>query len=113
MNKCLNGLLFFVLCSCGQSLTPIKPDAVPPESFWVGGADGGCWIHVSAIDSINRTAHFKIQFENGSPWRDTILGLNCNSKINWTTLQNEIEAYDGTMVLLKTTDGNAKSCVFK
>lgn len=111
-------LIALVLTFTGCATNPKQPkklENIPTTAFWVGGVDGGQWYLAEKIDSINGSVYFKIfNDHNGNLISDKTFFLKCdNNRIKWKKLQEEINAFDGTKIILKTIDKNEKYCYFE
>ena len=95
---------------------PERVDGIPEDAFWVGGIHGGSWYSIQHIDEEEQTVFFRIYHDtNGEIWLNQELKLHCksDSKIEWSSLENEIIAFDGEKVLLSKSDNNGENCFFK
>lgn len=84
-------LMLAMLSGCGSEPVSerVKPDTVPQAAVWVGGADGGVYIHSSqASEGIT------IYYENGEIW------YNGKQVLTEEQLQNAT-GWDGTTLYFK------------
>lgn len=106
------GLIITYYCIRDTTGKPKRAANVPSNATWVGGVDGGVWFLISKTLS---TKEFRIKIYNdftGDMEVDTafVLDSACSFKeFDSTTLINDLDAYDGKKVLLKSVVGG-KNC---
>jgi hypothetical protein len=94
---------------------PIRPENVPEEAFWAGGADGGNWYLINKVDTIQNRAIITVYNDQSG---DRILTkwflINCPSDhaVSITNLRELINAFDGERIYLKAKNGK-KECLMQ
>ena len=89
---------------------------IPDKAFWAGGVDGGNWFLVDSFDVNNNTASMKVYNDQaGTLELDKTFKLQCDfeRKVNWNNLKEEISAFDGKRIFLKTLQKENKTCYFE
>ncbi len=95
---------------------PAKVANIPKDAFWIGGADGGQWYLIGIIDKQAKTVQFKIYNDyDGHLLFDKYFKLICDSdvEVDLTTLQTQINTFDGSRILLISTNKDNKYCYFE
>lgn len=87
---------------------PEKFSWVPEDAFWINDDLGGKWYMVQDVDSISKTAFFKMYHgitgaEIGGD-KYVLFCQDSTAKINWANLKKEIGNGDGTYITLKRDD---------
>ena len=91
-------------------------DGIPNQAFWIGGMDGVNWFVIDSINKNSKSVTFEIYNDNsGQLIEKRIFTLSCNSEtvIKWNNLQEEINGYDGKIILLKAAKEKNIACCFQ
>ena len=96
-----------------NSKIPNRPNGVPYNTFWIGGADGGQWYQIDSIDKRLSVAWIKIYNDfSGELQINRQFNLHCDSSTNidLDSLKYSIDGFDGKRIYLINTDKNNRKC---
>ena len=110
-------IIIFLWTNCSTAkYEPERIKGIPKDAFWIGGEDGGQWYKIKKFNEESLTADFVIYNDyTGEITTERQFRLKCNSRadIKWDNLKDEINAYDGQRIILKTIGINDKHCYFE
>lgn len=99
----LSFLLSVILSGCDISVStndsPSRPENVPTNAQWVGGADGG--VFVSIAKNQNKSFQLQVFHDDGEVWYEGAAQLKPeNAVLHLPATDDELEGWDGTTLYL-------------